>query len=843
MKRQGSNCSECPLAACAYVPSFIPDDPRFIVVGEAPGAQEVRAKKPFVGPSGVLLGKALERLGFNLDRDFVQLNAVGCKAPDNDVPFEAVKACAGGLRTDLERFQTQDILALGGTALQALDILTPYVYRDGITKRHGIWHQLGKRRYLGTFHPAFVLRSPNYISQLYADFRKFTKLVKPVDVMAASYVVITDTNWAMFATQLERLENNTPVAFDIETDNLNLWGNRSEDPAPLLCIVLTWKLEFSAIIPAEVLNQERIKFLNTFLDRMITIAHNGKFDQNGLQREGFHIRLDHDTMLMSYMLNEQTRGAHGLKLLASQLLDTPDYEGDLIDKWFQERRITSVQREYSLLPKNILYRYAGIDGVATLALFHTLKPELEKDGVLEAYQMIMKHSAVTQAAEYCGILIDRSYLQKAEIRFIAELEYLAQKMWEYLRDHYAGIYKLQSPYYKNKIELLPPETYDQLVEEGEEIRDTALEVRRGRSKYFNPKSHRQMQWALYELLKLQHVKPLSYKTKSTSTNVEALEALPQHPFVQMLLQHRRASKILDTYVKNLLAMADRGDRIHVSFNLHGTETGRLSADKGLHGLPRPEDEYGKIIQGAFIAPPGKKLIKADFSQAELRAFAAESQEDFLLERYRQGEDIHLATAKLVFADEFVKNPTPERVKYLRQIAKQVNFGGLVYLGGPSGIAAMLHGYGVEITATQLGPILNAYKRKMPKAIAWQIEQFRKAKRDGFVQSRLGRKRRFLLITDDTIEEIRKASVNAPIQSVASDLNLIAAHRLQFEFGLQVLHLVHDSIILEVPEETASDAAVTVKRVMEETAEGIYPELPWVADVSVATRLYEDRPKL
>jgi DNA polymerase I-like protein with 3'-5' exonuclease and polymerase domains len=231
-----------------------------------------------------------------------------------------------------------------------------------------------------------------------------------------------------------------------------------------------------------------------------------------------------------------------------------------------------------------------------------------------------------------------------------------------------------------------------------------------------------------------------------------------------------------------------------------------------------------------------------------------------MEKYRNDEDVHLGTAQITepFKSELAKiDPwllTVKKAKeaeshrgysqlaYFRQIAKQVNFGGLVYLGGPQGIAAMLHGYGIEISPGQLKPVLEDYKRKMPTAIAWQNEQFRKAKRDGYVQSRLGRKRRFYLIHAENLEEIRKASVNAPIQSVASDLNVLAAWEIFFRHGIIVVHMVHDSIIAEVPKEVAEWAARIVKQTMEAVASRVYPEIPWVADVDIVDRLYYNRPE-
>ena len=382
---------------------------------------------------------------------------------------------------------------------------------------------------------------------------------------------------------------------------------------------------------------------------------------------------------------------------------------------------------------------------------------------------------------------------------------------------------------------------------------------------FNPNSWQQVQVFLYDVLKLQHTKDLGYKTDPRSTAEEAL--LSVHPndasgFVDMLLQHRRLEKIRGTYVDKLLAMADLDDRVHINYLIHGTEIGRLSATDALHGIPRPGDVnpltgdpdiYGAAIRGAFIASPGNKLVIADFSQAELRAFAAESREPTMIEPYNNGEDLHDATAVMIepglaeyFAHHFLIDHNGDWAatkkcpicKNIRTTAKNVNFGE-IYQGGAYGIWSMLGG---RIPLKFVAAVLKIKREVQKTAAQWKDEQFRKARAQGYVQTRFGRMRRFPLITEDNLDEIKKASVHFMIASGASDLTLLSIVEI-VNAGYMVCGTWHDSIICEVPEQQADECAAFVQATMQRMGEKWYPEVAWKADVDIQHRWVEEIPDL
>lgn len=855
-----ADCLHCPLRHEPCVRPYDPRDPTLLVVGEAPGYHEAKAGQPFVGPSGQLLDAVFNHVGISTI-DVYKTNAVLCRPPANDLSKypEALTACSARLRAELEQYPTIDIVALGGSATTALDALSGHSAQDGILKRRGHWYPFGNRHYLATLHPAFVLRSAGYVTQLLADMRSTTfDRTDAHDWLSTAYTVVNETTHKVFTAWLaQAVSDQRPVAFDVETANL--------DPrSGLLAIGLTDTLDGAWIVPGDLVRAggDLVELLKRFFDRATLVAHNGKFDQHVLAANGLgRFDLSYDTMLAHYALDEQ-KGTHGLKQLATSLLGVPDYEAELIDPTFKGT-IERAVRDYSKIPLTQLYRYLAIDCCVTLALAQTLDPLLDADQVREAYQIALDASNALQYVEHYGIKIDRSYLQQVLTHLqhaIAEAESRVQnEAREYVLNYLIAFdanEKWINPapkWIKGTKKHSPREQYRAVLTKIAEC--------------VNLSSWQQMQVLLYDVLALKHTKKISFRTDPRSTNEEALNALPDHPFVTSLQAYRTLDKMRGTYVEPLLRLADSNDRVHIKFNIHGTETGRLSAEDGLHGIPRPSDIWGRALRGSFIADEGYTIVIADYSQAELRAFAAESKEPFLLNAYNNDEDVHGNTCLALFPDDPVVSTVEydtltgtwvwskpnldwlEQVhklsyqdvkdhwKELRTLAKNTNFGGLVYLGGPEGIAAMLGG---KLTATQLRPILARLIAQMPTARAWQVEQFRKALNQGFVQSRFGNKRRFPLITDDNREEVRKASVNAPIQNSASQLTLLAAIEL-IRKGFRVLHLVHDSIIIEAPNALVTHVATVTRETMERIGTKYFQEVKWKADIEVGARWYDNPP--
>ena len=830
-KFPGADCKNCPLADQTFVAPFNIKTGEILFIGEAPGTSEILEGIPFVGQSGALLDKVIERVG----RDpllIAKTNAVLCRpyrTADGSVtpPLEAIQACHGALCNVLSDFNGQTVVTLGATATAALDELSDDDHDGGIMARRGVWgkavievdelatHNIGSSEtmikvlhYLPTLHPAFVLRSPGYIQTLIDDIDKaYQGVEKKHKFLTTPYRVVED--FEALKTMIVELKSAPLVSFDIETEYLQWYDTPTKRGANVLCLVFAGNTDMAYIVPDTTLSQPRVlEFLRIFLNARSVLAHNGKFDVTVCKAKlGLDILLRDDTLLLHYT-HQETKGGHGLKELARETFQIEDYEETILAPIFKEHKMNRDNRNYGIIPREKLYQYAAIDAVVTLALYYVLREKVELDNQLETpyKNILIRSSNALGIVELNGIPIDRPYLEKVYKLVTTDVEHLKMKLREL----------------SGKAAL-------------------------------NPNSPLQVAVVLYNDLKLR-MKRQPIKPTSTNTGDECLtillETYPTNEFITTLIEYRRVEKIRNTYVLTLLKIADVNDLVHVSYLLHGTETGRLSASNSMHGIPNPEDEetpplkqYGAMIRGAFIAPKGYKLIMADYSQAELRCFADETQEPFLLNAYNQNLDVHNETVKLMCKpmgleyDVISQDDHASQKKNVRRLAKNINFGGLLYLGGASAIAGMT---GLPEPTVKL--VMDYYYEKLRVARQWQKDQFRFAKKYGYVQNRFGRKRRFILQTTQNIDEIRKASVNAVIQGDASDLTLLSVCQM-VEVGINVVHTVHDSIIALVPAELAYNTAQHMVAIMEQTGCKYFPSIAWKVDVEIEQSWYSKRPNL
>jgi DNA polymerase-1 len=330
---------------------------------------------------------------------------------------------------------------------------------------------------------------------------------------------------------------------------------------------------------------------------------------------------------------------------------------------------------------------------------------------------------------------------------------------------------------------------------------------------FNINSPKQLAFLLFEKLKLPPVK----KTKTGySTDVEVLERLKDlHEIPSLVLEYRTLAKIRSTYVDVLPGMVDpRDGRIHTTFHQTQAATGRLSSsDPNLQNIPIRTD-LGRRIRSGFVADEGCVFLGADYSQVELRLLAHLSGDAELVRRFREGHDIHTATAAAVFGVE------PGAVSSeMRRRAKVINFG-ILYGMSPFGLSRELGIPGKEAKA-----YIDQYFERYP-GVKEYIEGLKAAARkDGFVLTIMGR-RRFLRDIDSRNKVLREAAermaVNTPIQGSAADLIKMAMIRVDREFreaGMQarLVLQVHDELIVEAPAREAGRAERILRTAMEGAA--------------------------
>jgi DNA polymerase-1 len=471
------------------------------------------------------------------------------------------------------------------------------------------------------------------------------------------------------------------------------------------------------------------------------IAQNGKFDMTVLAEFGIKLEnLSFDTMIAAYLLGEKSIGLKALAFNKLGVEMTPIT--DLIGKGAK-------QISMAMAPIEECAAYACADADITLRLKTMLDAELRKEGLWQLFSDVeMPLVPVLVAMERNGVAIDV----------------------ELLRDMSSSL--------------------------GKEMLRLEAEVYNSLGYRFNINSSQQLSRVLYEELKL----PKPRKTKSGySTEASALEELKgTHPIIEFVLQYRQLAKLKSTYTDALPALVNpKTGRLHTSFNQTGTTTGRLSSSEpNMQNIPVRGELGGKIRQ-AIIAEPGWQLLSADYSQIDLRVLAHISQDPELIATFLRDEDVHTATASLVF------NVTPEKVTTdMRRVAKTVNFG-VIYGMSDYGLEQA-----TDFSREEAAQFISAYFEKYPRVREYIENTKSQARERGYVQTVMGR-RRYIPETKSPNRQVREAAermaINMPVQGTSADIIKIAMVNLHREMEKRNLRTkmtlqVHDELLFEVPPE-------------------------------------------
>lgn len=791
-----ARCEDCPMNGHRYkfVPSDGKQDSDLIVVGEAPGVDEIVHRKPFVGPSGKLMKESLRKAGIDSTKVFYT-NAVLCHPPDNKLePYaKALDCCRPRLEAELNAIgnTATPILAVGKHGAQAVIALTQGTTAPrslSITAQHGRTYQpsttarVRKRVHLAV-HPAYVLRVPSVYGEFMLDIQRIFAPAQEHTLHTAPGYRIVHTLTDL-REDLDAIPDGSWVSMDVETNNL-IWYDRPASPKErLLMIGIAASTEYVTIIPESLIRspdltvQKQVRgIVIEFMERVRICGHNGKFDALVLVSYGFwNARIDFDTMLAHGSIKETP--PHGLKELAAYYYSVEDYEADLVTKYFKSQK--KQDRQYSLVPQDHLAQYLAWDCATTLQLREDMHGEMMTQDTYEwpFRNLLMRASTAFIKVERAGVKVDVPYL--------------------------GGHVK----------PLLENDQYLTLLG----LRDMVGDSR------FNPNSTQQVAHVLYDVYGFKPARSKHFPLRSTCAAAlkQIGPELENHVFTKLFMQYRRIGKLLSSYVNPILSLVDVNGYVHASYRLLGAETGRLSAtDPAIQTLPRAaRDKYGPMIRAAFIAEHGWKLVMADYSQAEMRVWAHLCQDPFLLKCYREGRDLHSEGAIRLFGPNYTKEQ--------RTWVKNFNFA-YVYGGNEYSFAGQ---YNLPIS--EAAAFVREYEAMMPVARAWRELAFQDALRKGYVETPFGRRRRFTLITPETHDEIRKTAWNFPPQSIASDLTLLSLCVLTEENYNVVLN-VHDSIGEHVVAQDAEEAGRRMREVMVATGEKYVTSVPWVVDVDIQDR--------
>ena len=531
---------------------------------------------------------------------------------------------------------------------------------------------------------------------------------------------------------------------------------------------------FYVAIPAEREKAERIVSIFKPLyesPRILKVGQNIKYDMEVLMRYGVRLCAPmFDTMIAHYVLQPELR--HGMDYLAEVLLG---YQTIHIDELIGPKG-KAQKNMRDLSPADIL-DYAAEDADVTLRLYHALEPRLKESGAMQLFSEIeMPLVPVLAEMETNGVRIDTAALAETSKTLTARMKAIEQDIY---------------------------------AKAGHE---------------FNIASPKQVGEVLFGEMKIVE-KPKKTKTGQYVTSEEVLQQLrTKAPIVEDILEHRGLKKLLGTYVDALPKLINpRTGHIHTSFNQAVTATGRLSSsDPNLQNIPvRGED--GKEIRKCFIPEPGCLFFSADYSQIELRVMAHLSGDENMIEAFREGYDIHAATAARIYKKPIEAVTRDERTK-----AKRANFG-IIYGITVFGLAERL-----EISRDEAKQLIDGYFATFPQVHAYMEKAKQMAREHGYAETFFHR-RRYLPDINSHNATVRnfaeRNAINAPIQGSAADIIKIAMVRISERFrreGIKskMILQVHDELNFSVlPEEKEK-----VEQIVLEEMQHAYPlRVPLVAD--------------
>ena len=519
--------------------------------------------------------------------------------------------------------------------------------------------------------------------------------------------------------------------------------------------------------------RETVRIFKSALENpaSLKIGQNIKYDYIVLHNYGVEVKGNlFDTMVAHYLL--QPEQYHNMDYLASIYLGYKTVEIEELIGPKGKKQLSMRQ-----VPVEQVYPYAAEDADVTLQLKNRLEKELAKDKMEKLfYEMEMPLTRVLADMEIAGVNVDTAELKSSSDLLTRRLGELEQE-----------IYQLAGT-------------------------------------TFNVSSARQVGEILFERLKIDE-KAKKTKTGQYSTTEEILEKLrSRHPIVGKILDQRGIRKLLSTYINALPELINpKTGKIHTSFNQTVTATGRLSSSNpNLQNIPIRDNE-GREIRRAFVPDPGCLFFSADYSQIELRIMAHLSGDPHMIGAFREGSDIHAATAAKIY-----KVPIGEVTADMRRKAKTANFG-IIYGISVFGLAERLN-----IPRSEAKELIDGYFESYPQIKEYMNKSIEVAREKGYVETICGRKRMLPDIhSHNSVVRgyAERNAINAPIQGSAADIIKIAMIRIarrfeEEELKSRMILQVHDELNFNVP----TDELERVQEIVRHEMENAYPlQVPLVAD--------------
>ena len=614
---------------------------------------------------------------------------------------------------------------------------------------------------------------PNLLSSK-TEVQEKQKLISKKNYFLISEINELD-NW------IKEAEEVGEVAIDTETSSVD------PNQAYLVGISLSSKIGKACYIPVGHKSKKNLD-KKSVLDKLKPllqdpsikkIGQNIKYDFIVLYREGISISPMEDTMLMSYVL-DAGKNRHNMDTLSEVHLGHKTIAfKELVGSGKKEINFSDVEIEKAK-------DYAAEDADITFRLYKKFIKNLKLEKMINIYEIFEKPMIEILAfMEMKGIKIDTNFLKSLSLKFEKKIEKLEKEIFKIAK------------------------------------------------KEFNIGSPKQLGDIIYNDLKIAGLKKTKKGSFATSASVLEDLAFKGHKFPQLVLDWRQVSKLKNTYSDALPKhLNPTSNRVHTSFLLAATTTGRLaSSDPNLQNIPI-KSEDGRDIRKAFVAEKDHTLISADYNQIEMRILADLAGVKELKKAFKNNEDIHSLTASQIFNIDIKKVDQDQRRK-----AKAINFG-IIYGISQYGLAKQ-----INVSNYEAEEFLNAYFAKFPEIKIYMDTTIKFCRKSGYVNNIFGRRSHFNAINDKNFNVRNfqeRAAINAPIQGSASEIMRLAMIRLQKNLNQnkklksKMLLQIHDELIFEVPKNEVDEMTKIIKKEMTGVSESEHHSFstPLTVDINI-----------
>lgn len=831
-------CGRCSSAHTTCILGHGSESASIMIVLDSPSEHDDAQGSIFTSRACNAVLKSMVRR--NIDIDDVYYTAITkCYGPDPTQKEASV--CSQYLDAEIQVVDPDIIVPMGNRALKYC------LGKVGITKSRGnaqIATVAGRERIImPMLSPDMTDAKPIYRDYILSDLDTLAELYtsgmsEPTNNSYHSLDTLDEViSWC------DRYHNAEMLAFDIETTSLSPYMPDSK----IICISLSDQENTGVVIPlyhheSPYLHPDDgtqglvVKLLRDLLEdaSVPKVAHNGKFDIEWLR---YWLDIDvanfcFDTMLAHYLCVSEERGTQGLKSQAWEYTDMGGYDNELDE--YRSKLPEADRYNYDNIPWEILSKYAAADADVCLRLYHVYKPMIDANPKWTTIMndIMMPGSYALRDVEGNGMQFDFSLSAHYQQTYGAEIDRIQQRLQSYPEVVQIEREKQQLWAEREAIRKIPRR--DRTEEEQRKF----TEYKRYDGYRFNFSSTAQLRELLFDRLGL--TTSVTTAKGELSTGEEAMNELAQqHEIPSLLLELRKVNTLNNMFIEKLPGMVDPTGRIHPTFNMVGTVTGRLASENpNAQQFPRKSEDpmsfqYCNEPKALFSSRFGDEgcILNADYAALEMRVAAIISRDEHLTHAIQSGADLHKSTASLVWGV-----PVDEVPKDMRTRAKAVNFG-IIY--GKSGITFARDLYydpsgkdpkktsDWEKAKAEGIKLVDDYLRTFSGLDKWINDTKAFAHKNGYVETMFGRRRRLPDLNSKvpTLQaNAERQAINAPIQGTGSDFTMLSIINIQkylteHHMRSVMICTVHDSIVFDVYIPELPIVATVAKAIMESVHKG------------------------